>query len=314
MFAKRILFNKLGVLNVNSTYNGINNSPYTLMTLSQRNKTVMVGGTTKSQGQARCKGKRRSPKVINNQLVRRNSILVKQRWWIEKEKQWHPGFNVTRGEKGHLNAAETGHVMYQYDALKRRKYIHVVPLGEEKETYLRPFFEPEEIYEKAYRQLKKRIKNDPTVNEMARTKQLYETRKKQFELMHGSEHRPIELIIDTFGQEMIKLAEESQKLESLRPVFENQQLYYYIKDGRMRQRLPILKTIAEEKQKKQKEARSLENQLSSVALFIVKKNMHHKMLDVSQFIRKYVNQICISENETFCTSKKYLEIMLEKIG
>eukprot|EP00483_Globobulimina_turgida_P009234 UN09253 len=113
---------------------------------SCRFATVVVGGSAKNHGGGSLPRKRRGPKVTGNELVEKGNILVKQRWWLEKDKIWHGGFNVHRGQKGILNAMIKGRVLYYYDTNEKKKYVSVVPEDEDPRDYMRPFYTPRQIY------------------------------------------------------------------------------------------------------------------------------------------------------------------------
>lgn len=89
--------------------------------ISKRFATVVVSGSSKNQGKAKCPGKRRGPKKTASQKVSWDDVLIKQRTWIEPERKWFGGFNVNRGRKGFLNAGVRGRVLYYYDTKQKKK-------------------------------------------------------------------------------------------------------------------------------------------------------------------------------------------------
>ena len=199
---------------------------------SVRFATVVVGGSAKNHGNAAKPGKRRGPKVTGNEIVKPGNILIKQRWWIEKDKQWHGGFNVHRGGKGTLNALIKGKVLYYYDTNEKKKYISVVPLNEDPRDYMRAYFTPSQIYRKSHDRSIKRITLDSKLNVNRKNKELNQIRNTQLNYINKIEHIPMELIIQHESDQRFKdenfsiLTKQSDKLNNIKPIFEEEQINY----------------------------------------------------------------------------------------
>eukprot|EP01083_Nonionella_stella_P300184 1023382_1 len=201
---------------------------------SNRFATVVVGGSAKNHGSGALPRKRRGPKVTGNELVNAGAILVKQRWWLERDKLWYGGFNVYRGKKGILNALVKGRVLYYYDTNEKKKYVSVVPEEEDPRDYMRPYYTPREIYQMAKSRAVRRVRLDCSVNVNKKNKEMNELRNTQLNYINQIEHIPIELICNhetdhrfrkhSFSQ----LCEQTEKLNNVKPVFEKEQIKYAI--------------------------------------------------------------------------------------
>eukprot|EP01084_Bolivina_argentea_P065907 120152_1 len=203
---------------------------------SYRFATVVVGGSAKNHGSPSPPGKRRGPKVTGGQLVNKGNILVKQRWWIENDQMWHGGFNVHRGDKGILNAMIKGKVLYYYDTNEKRKYVSVVPEGEDPRDYMRPFHTPFKIYKMAKERAIRRVKWDSSVNVNRKNKEMAQYRNAQLDFMNQIESIPMELIMMHEQDKRFKdksfgnLCENIDQLQDIKPVYENEQIEYAIRN------------------------------------------------------------------------------------
>lgn len=205
-----------------------------LLKQSYRFATVVVGGSAKNHGGGSLPGKRRGPKVTGNELVEAGNILVRQRWWLEKDKLWHGGFNVIRGDKGTLNALIKGRVLYYYDTNTKKKYVSVIPQNEDPRDYMRPFYTPIEIFKMSKERTKRRIKLDSSVNVNKKNKEINELRNVQLNYINQIEHIPLELIMNHEIDQRFKdssfkqLCDQTNKLSEIEPVFEHEQLQYAV--------------------------------------------------------------------------------------
>ena len=203
-----------------------------LLEHSCRFATVVVGGSAKNHGGGSLPRKRRGPKVTGNELVEPGNILVRQRWWLEKDKLWYGGFNVIRGGKGTLNALIKGRVLYYYDTNEKRKYVSVVPEDEDPRDYMRPFYRPFEIFKMAKERAIRRVKLDSSVNVNKKNKEMNELRNVQLNYINQIEHIPMELIINHEMDQRFKdnsfkkLCHQTDKLSDTQPVFEKEQIQY----------------------------------------------------------------------------------------
>lgn len=67
-------------------------------------------------------GKRLGIKIFGGQEIKYNKILVRQRGF-----KWHPGYNVFVGRDHTLHSAVEGVVQHEYDEIKRKTVVSVVP-------------------------------------------------------------------------------------------------------------------------------------------------------------------------------------------
>ena len=198
--------------------------------------TVVVGGSARNHGSGSLPRKRRGPKVTGNETVNPGAILVKQKWWLEPDKLWYGGFNVHRGNKGILNAAIRGSVLYYYDTNEKKKYVSVVPEGEDPRSYMRPFYDPATIYKMAKERARRMVKLDASLNVNKKNKQMNEVRNTQLGYLNQIEHIPMELILkhemDARFKETSfeKLCKESEKLSDIKPEFEEEQIEFALRN------------------------------------------------------------------------------------
>merc|ERR1712087_639846 len=138
--------------------------------------------------------------------------------------------------KGHLNAAIKGRVLYYYDTNEKKKYVSVVPEDEDPRDYMRPYYTPTELYATAKERAVRRVRMDANVNAHAKNKRMSELRHTQMQYVNQIEHIPMELIMQheldpRFKDESLhKLVQETEKLEEVTPVFEEQQMHYALRN------------------------------------------------------------------------------------
>ena len=205
--------------------------------ISKRHATVVVGGSTKNLSGGRVPGRRRGPKKRISDLVKPNDVLVKQRWWIEPDRMWYGGFNVSRGKKGVgikgvLRALCPGNVLYYYDTNLKRKFVHVVPIGEDKKEYMRPFYSGKQIYDMSIDMIKRRINFDESLNANKKNEMMNELRNKQMIYLNDLECIPLELIMIHENESINEnkkfhsLFDKSIKISNVKPAFEDEQILH----------------------------------------------------------------------------------------